>query len=125
MELLIALSLFSAFSLFLLQVFIVGMGHTGRANERAAATTVGIQIMEQVRASVNPYTMVGFTDLPRTLLPLPAPYSGVVNPTPHRFEAAVDVTPDNNLTLTTVTVQVYKPGDPNPLVTMTTVLDDQ
>lgn len=121
----VALSLFAAFSLFLLQVFVVGTGYAGRANERAAATTVAIQIMEQIRASVNPYTMVGFTDIPRTALPLPAPYNGVVNPTPHRFEASVDVTPDANLTLTTVTVSVFKPGDPAPMVTMTTVLDDQ
>ncbi|MDR7544986.1 MAG: type II secretion system protein [Armatimonadota bacterium] len=124
-ELLVALSLLAGVSLFIFQTFIAGMAHAGRANERAAATMVALQIMEQVRASVNPYEMVGFVDLPRTALPLPAPYSGIANPTPHRFEVAVDVTRDDNLTLTTVTVQVYRPSDTTPFVTLTTVLDDQ
>lgn len=102
LELLVALSLLAAVSLFILQPFIAGMAHAGRANERTAATTIAIRIMEQVRASVNPYEMVGFTDLPRSPLPLPAPYSGVANPTPHRFEVAVDVARNNDLTHITV-----------------------
>jgi prepilin-type N-terminal cleavage/methylation domain-containing protein len=125
LELLVALSLLAAVSLFILQSFIAGMAHAGRANERTAATTIAVQIMEQVQASVNPYTMVGFTDLLRSPLPLAAPYSGVANPTPHRFEVAVDVARNNDLTLTTVTVEVYRPADAVPFVTMTTVLDDQ
>src|SRR4030067_1173245 len=72
-ELMEALSLFAAVSLFVLQAFIGGMAHAGRSNENAAATTLAIQIMEQIRASVNPYAMVGFTDMPRAPLPLPAP----------------------------------------------------
>jgi prepilin-type N-terminal cleavage/methylation domain-containing protein len=126
-ELLVSLSLLSGVSLFILQTFINGMAIAGRANERAAATTLGMQVMEQIRSSVNPYTMVGFTDLPRT--PVSAlgstPYAGVINPTPHTFEIGVDVTNDPNLTLTIVTVQVYRPSDTSPFVTLTTVLDDQ
>ena len=127
MELLIALSLFSAVSLFILQSFINGMAHAGRANERAAATTLALQVMEQIRASVNPYTMVGFTDLART--PVASlggtVYAGVVNPTPHAFDIAVDVTHNDALTLTTVTVQVFRPADISPYISLTTVLDDQ
>ena len=127
LELIVALSLFAGFSLFLLQTFIIGMAHAGRANERAAATTLAIQVMEQVRASVNPYEMVGFTDLARTSLPLPDPYTGVTNPTPHTFQVAVDITLNENLRLTTATVQVYRPTDATgtPFVSLTTVLDDQ
>jgi type II secretory pathway pseudopilin PulG len=127
MELIVALSLFAAVSLIILQSFINGMAHAGRANERAAATTLALQVMEQVRASVNPYTMVGFTDLPRTPVDnlQGTPYEGVINPTPHEFEIAVIVVNDPNLTLTTVTVQVFRPADANPFVTLTTVLDDQ
>jgi len=124
-ELMVALSLFATVSLFVLQAFIGGMAHAGRSNENAAATTLAIQIMEQIRASANPYEMVGYTDLPRTPLPLPAPYTGVVNPSPHVFEVAVDVTRDENLTLTTASVQIYRPADATPFVTLTTVLDDQ
>ncbi len=124
-ELMVALSLFAAVSLFVLQAFIGGMAHAGRSNENAAATTLAIQIMEQIRASVNPYAMVGFTDLPRAPLPLPAPYTGVVNPSPHVFEVAVNVTANDNLTLTTATVEIYRPSDVAPFVTLTTVLDDQ
>jgi prepilin-type N-terminal cleavage/methylation domain-containing protein len=129
LELLVALSLFAAVSVFILQVFIAGMGHAGRANERAAATTVAMQIMEQIRASVNPYELVGFTDLART--PVTnlggTPYAGVSNPTPYAFDVAVDVVRDNNLTLTTATVNVYRPADADgsPFVSLTTVLDDQ
>lgn len=127
LELLVALSLFAAFSVVLLHTFIIGMAHAGRANDRAAATTLAIQVMEQVRASVNPYEMVGFTDLARTSLPLPAPYTGVTNPTPHTFQVAVDITLNANLRLTTATVQIYRLADPNgsPFVSLTTVLDDQ
>lgn len=127
LELLVALSLFAAFSVILLQTFIVGMAHAGRANDRAAATTLAVQVMEQIRASVNPVEMVGFTDLARSSLPLPAPYTGVTNPTPHTFQVAVDVTHDTNLRLTTATVQIYRPADLNgaPFVTLTTVLDDK
>ncbi len=124
-ELMVALSLFAAVSLFVLQSFIGGMAHAGRSNENAAATTLAIQIMEQIRASVNPYAMVGFTDLARTALPLPAPYTGVVNPSPHVFEVGVDVTQNDDLTLTTATVQIFRPSDVTPFVTLTTVLDDQ
>lgn len=73
MELIVALSLLAVISVFVLQAFIAGMAHAGRSDERAAATTLAIQVMEQVRASVNPYTMVGFADIARTPLPLPAP----------------------------------------------------
>lgn len=125
MELLVALSLLSVVSIFILQVFIGGIAHAGRSNEQAAATTLAMQIMEQIRASVNPYEMVGFVDLPRSSLPLPNPYTGVTNPTPHVFEVGVDVSADNNLTLITATVQVYRPADAAPFVTLTTVLDDQ
>lgn len=125
MELMVALSLLAVISVFVLQVFIGGIAHAGRSNENAAATTLAIQIMEQIRASVNPYEMVGFVDLPRSSLPLPAPYTGVVNPSPHVFQVAVDVSPNGNLTLITATVQVFRPADVGPYVTLTTVLDDQ
>lgn len=125
LELIVSLWLFAAVSLFILQSLIAGMGHAGRANERTAATTIAIQIMEQIRASVNPYEMVGFSDLLRSPLPLPAPYAGVVNPTHHVFEVAVDVTRGASLTLTTVSIEVYRPADVTPFITMTTVLDDQ
>lgn len=126
-ELLVSLTLLAGVSLYLFQAFIAGMAHAGRANERVAATTIGLQVMEQIRASANPYTMVGFVDMPRSSLPLPSPYAGVVNPTPHTFQVAVDVTPDNNLTLITATVRVYRPSDPDasPFVALTSVLDDQ
>lgn len=124
-ELVVALTLLAVISIFVLQAFIVGMAHAGRSNERAAATTLAIQIIEQIRASVNPYTMVGFTSLPRSSLPLAAPYTGVINPTPHTFQVAVNVTLNNDLTLTTAAVQVYRPADATPFVALTTVLDDQ
>lgn len=124
LELLVSLYLFSAISLFILQVFIAGLFHSGRANERAAATMLASQVMEQVRASVNPYTMVGFTGLARAPLPLPAPYDTVQNPSPYPLEVAVVVTPDDALTLRTVTVQVFRAGQATPLVTLGTLLDD-
>lgn len=127
LELLVALSLLAGVSVFILQTFIIGMTHAGRANEQAAATTIAGQVMEQIRASANPYTMVGFVDMPRT--PVTnlggTPYAGVTNPTPYRFEVAVDVTLDSDLTLTTATVEVYRLQGATPMVTLTTVLDDQ
>ncbi|MDQ7829261.1 MAG: prepilin-type N-terminal cleavage/methylation domain-containing protein [Armatimonadota bacterium] len=124
LELLVSLYLLSAIALFILQVFIAGLFHSGRANERAAATMLASQVMEQVRASVNPYTMVGFTGLARSPLPLPAPYDAVQNPSPYPLEVAVLVAPDDALTLRTVTVQVFRVGDTAPLVTLGTLLDD-
>lgn len=124
-ELIVALSLLSVVSVFVMLAFMRGIAHAGRSNEDAAATTLAMQVMEQIRASVNPYTMVGFTDLVRTPIPLPAPYAGVANPTPHRFDVAVDVTPNPDLTVTTATVQVFRPADVAPFVSITTVLDDQ
>lgn len=124
-ELLVALSLLAVVSFFILQSFVSGMTYAGRANERAAATTLAMQVTEQIRASVNPYTMVGFVDLPRSPLPLPAPYTGVTNPSPHTFQIAVDITRNPDLTLTTATVEVYRPSDASPFIALTTVLDDQ
>ena len=124
-ELLVALSLLAAVSVFILQAFIAGMAHAGRSNERAAATTLGLQLMEQIRGSVNPYAMVNIINLPRTPLPLPAPYQWVTNPTPHTFEAAVNVTLNNDLSLATATVEIFRPTDADPYVTLTTVLDDK
>jgi len=126
MELLVALSLLAAVSLLILQTFIVGMAHAGRANERAAATTLALQVMEQIRASANPYTWVNAGPLARSSFPLPAPYDGLANPTPHRFQVAVDFAQNDDLTLTTATVRIYRPGDPDgsPFVVLTTMLDD-
>jgi len=124
-ELLVALSLFAAVSVILLQAFIAAMSSAGRSNERVAATALAVQVMEQIHASVNPVTWVGIADLPRSPLPLPAPYAGVTNPGPHPFEVAVDLTVNPVLSLTAATVEVYRPADPGPLVVMTTLLDDQ
>jgi len=124
-ELLVALSLLAAVSLFVLQGFIAGMAQAGRSNERAAATTLALQLMEQIRGSVNPYAMVNIVNLPRTPLPLPPPFDGVVNPTPHTFQVAVNVVQDDDLSLATATVEVYRPADVAPFVTLTTVLDDK
>ncbi len=124
-EVLVALWLAAVVSVFLLQGFVAGMGHSGRANERAAATTVATQVIEQIRASVNPYTMVGFADIPRTPLPLPLPYRGITNPAPYTFQVAVDVTLNANLTMTMATVEVYRPSDLTPFVVLATLLDDQ
>jgi Tfp pilus assembly protein PilE len=114
-------------SLFLLQAFMNGMTYANRSDEKAAGTSIAIQIMEQIKASPNPYTMVGFTDIARTALPLPTPYNGIANPTPHTFQASVTVTPDNFLNLSAITVNVYRPQDPDtaPLVTLSTILDAQ
>ncbi|HLW59746.1 MAG TPA: type II secretion system protein [bacterium] len=126
-ELIVALTLFAGVSVFLLQAFMDGMTYANRSDEKAAATSIAMQVMEQIKASPNPYTLVGFTDIGRTPLPLPAPYTGINNPTPHTFQASVSVTPDNNLFLSTVTVNVYRPqdADVSPLVTLSTVLDAQ
>jgi prepilin-type N-terminal cleavage/methylation domain-containing protein len=126
-ELIVGLTLFAGMSLFLLQAFMHGMAYANRSDEKAAATSIGMQVMEQIKASPNPYTMVGFTSLSRTALPLPSPYTGIANPTPHKFEASVTVTPDNNLNVSTITVNVYRPQDPDtsPLVSLATVLDAQ
>jgi len=124
-ELLVAMSLFAAVSFVVLQAFVAAMGHSGRSNERVAATALAVQIMEQIHASVNPYTWVGIADQPRSPLPLPAPYAGVVNPGPYPFEVAVDLTRNTDLTVTVATVEVYRPPDATPFVVMTTMLDDQ
>lgn len=126
-ELIVGLTLFAGMALFLLQAFMHGMAYANRSDEKAAATSIGMQVMEQIKASPNPYTMVGFTSLSRTNLPLPSPYTGIANPTPHKFQASVTVTPDNNLNVSTITVNVYRPQDPDtsPLVSLATVLDAQ
>ena len=126
-ELIVGLTLFASVALFLLQAFMHGMTYANRSDEKAAATSVAMQVMEQIKASPNPYTMVGFTNIARTNLPLPAPYTGIANPTPHTYQASVVVTPDTNLFLSTVTVNLYRPSDPDnaPLVTLSTVLDAQ
>ena len=124
-ELLVAMSLFAAVSFVVLQAFVAAMGQSGRSNERVAATALAVQIMEQIHASVNPYTWVGIADQPRSPLPLPAPYAGVVNPGPYPFQVAVDLTRNNDLTVTVATVEVYRPSDATPFVVMTTMLDDQ
>ncbi|HET9000003.1 MAG TPA: prepilin-type N-terminal cleavage/methylation domain-containing protein [bacterium] len=126
-ELIVGLTLFAGVSLFLLQAFMNGMTYANRSDEKAAGTSIAMQIMEQIKASPNPYTMVGFTDIVRTSLPLPAPYNGIANPTPHTFQASVTVTPDDILKLSAITVNVYRPQDPDtaPLVTLSTILDAQ
>lgn len=126
-ELIIGLTLFALVALFLLTAFMHGMTYANRSDEKAAATSIAMQIMEQVKASPNPYSMVGFTNITRTALPLPAPYAGIANPSPHIFQASVTVTQDNNLIMSTVTVNVYRPQDldASPLVTLSTVLDAQ
>jgi hypothetical protein len=126
-ELIIGLTLFTGVSLFLLQAFMNGITYANRSDEKAAGTSIAMQIMEQVKASPNPYTMVGFTNIARTDLPLPSPYTGIANPSPHRFSASVSVVPDNVLFLTVVTVNVYRPSDPDvtPLVSLTTMLLSQ
>ncbi len=120
----VALSLLAGLSLFIMQVFIASMAHSGRTNEQAAAMAVATQVMEQVQASVNPYAMVGFAGMARTPMPLPAPYANVVNPSPYPFDVAVIVTPDVNVTIRTVVVQVFRPADPAPYITLGTILDD-
>ena len=126
-ELMVGLTLFSGVSLFLLQAFMNGMVYANRSDEKAAATSIAMQVMEQIKASPDPYTLVNIANIARTPLPLPAPYTGINNPTPHTFQAAVTVTLDNNLYLATAAINVWRPQDPDatPLVTFTTVLDQQ
>lgn len=124
-EILVATSIFGIIAIFVLSTFGESMRTAGRSNERSAATTLGTQVMEQVRASVNPYTEVGFTSVARSPLPLGAPYNGLANPTPYTFDLAVTVVPNNDLTITTVTVDVFRTAEPLPFVTLTTILDDQ
>jgi prepilin-type N-terminal cleavage/methylation domain-containing protein len=126
-ELVVGLTLFAGVSVFLLQAFMHGMTFANRADEKAAATSIGMQVMEQIKASPNPYTWVGFASIPRTALPLPAPYTGISNPTPHQYQASVTISSDGNLYLSTVTVNVYRTSDPDtsPLVSLSTVLDAQ
>jgi len=126
-EIVVGLTVFMAISFALLQVFMNSATYANRSDTKAAATSLAAQVIEQIKASPNPYAMVGFTNIARTPLPLPAPYTGVVNPSPHTFQISVNVTPDNNLNLILVTVNVYRPTDPDsaPLVTESTVLDAQ
>ena len=126
-ELLVGLTLFAAVALFLLQTFMNGMQYANRSDETAAATSIAMQVMEQIKASPDPYSLVNIANIQRTPLPLPAPYSGIDNATPHVFQACVTVTLDNNLYLATSTVNVWRPQDPDstPLVSITTVLDKQ
>ena len=126
-EVIVGLMVFLAISFALLQVFMNGATYANRSDTKSAATSLAGQIIEQIKASPNPYAMVGFTNIARTPLPLPAPYTGVLNPSPHTFQVSVTVTPDNNLNMITVTVSVYRPTDPDgtPLVTESTVLDAQ
>jgi prepilin-type N-terminal cleavage/methylation domain-containing protein len=126
-ELMVGLTLFAAVALFLLQTFMNGMRYANRSDETAAATSVALQVMELIKASPDPYSRVNIPNIPRTPLPLSTPYDGIANPTPHKFQASVTVTLDNNLYLATATVNVWRPQDPDsrPLVTLSTVLDKQ
>jgi type II secretory pathway pseudopilin PulG len=126
--LLVAISLFAFASLFLLYTLYAGMAFASRSNERAAATTVASQVLEQIRASANPVWGVNWTPLPRTSIPLPAPYGGITNPSPYEFDVAVEGDQDLVLTLVTVDVRVWRrgaPPDAQPLVRLSTVLDDK
>lgn len=126
-ELTVGLTLFAGMSLFLLQAFMNGMTYANRSDEKAAATSIAMQVMEQIKASPDPYNLVNIANITRTNLPLPAPYNGIANPSPHVFQASVSVALDTNLYLATSTVRVWRPQDPDatPLVTFTTVLDQQ
>ena len=126
-ELTVGMMLFAGVSLFLLQAFMNGMAYANRSDEKAAATSIAMQVMEQIKASPDPYTLVNIASIARTPLPLSAPYNGIDNPTPHIFQASVTVALDANLYLATATIKVWRPQDPDatPLVTFTTVLDQQ
>jgi type II secretory pathway pseudopilin PulG len=126
-ELLVAVSLFAFVCIFLVYTLLAGMRFASRSNERAAATTVASQVMEQIRASANPVWGVNWTELPRTPIPLPTPYNGITNPSPYAFDVAVHGEQDTVLTLVTVTVTVWRNGAPDsqPLVQLSTVLDDK
>jgi type II secretory pathway pseudopilin PulG len=125
--LLVAISLFGSVSLFLLYTLYAGMSFASRSNERAAATTVANQVVEQIRASANPVGGVNWTPLARTPIPLPAPYGGITNPSPYEFDVAVGMVQDSVLTLVRVSVTVWRRGAPDdrPLARMSTVLDDK
>jgi type II secretory pathway pseudopilin PulG len=126
-ELLVATSLFAFVCIFLVYTLLAGMRFSSRSNERAAATTVATQVLEQIRASANPVWEVNWTPLARTPIPLPTPYQGITNPSPYAFDVAVDMNRDVVLTLVTVTVTVWRNGAPDsqPLVRLSTVLDDK
>ncbi len=125
-EVLVALALFTVISLVVVQAFVSGMGYSKQSNERAAATTLGMQIMEQARASPNPYTWVGITPLARqSCCPLGAPWTNITNPTPYNFDVSVDITNNPDLVLSTVTVNVFRKVDNYAFVTFSTVLKDK
>jgi prepilin-type N-terminal cleavage/methylation domain-containing protein len=124
-EVLVATAIMGIITVFVLAIFTQALGVTGRSNERSVATTLGTQLMEQIRASLNPVDMVGIVSLPRTALPLAWPYDGLRNPMPYQFEVAVTLLPNTDLTITTATVDVFRPARAQPLVTLTTILDDQ
>lgn len=126
-ELLVAVSLFAFTALFLVYTLFAGMRFASRSNERAAATTVASQVMEQIRASANPVWEVNWTQLERTPIPLPTPYQGITNPSPYAFDVAVEMNRDQVLTLVEVTVTVWRHGAPDgqPLVRLSTILDDK
>ena len=126
-ELMVAVSLFAFACVFLLHTLMAGMRFASRSGERAAAATVAMQVVEQIRASANPVWEVNWTPLPRTPVPLPDPYAGITNPSPYAFDVAVDMDRDEVLTLVTVTVTVWRSGAPEaqPLVRLATVLDDK
>jgi type II secretory pathway component PulJ len=123
----LALSLFAAVAVFILQGFVAATAQPRRSNERAAAATLAMQVMEQIRASVDPYAFVNFNELPGTPVDQvseSSPYRGLINPTPHRFDVAVTVARDPGCTLITATVDIYRPVDAEPFVTVATVLDN-
>ncbi len=123
-ELIVGLMLFAGIGLFLLQAFMNGITYANRSDEKAAATSIAMQVMEQIKGSPDPYTLVNIASIPRTNLPLPAPFSGIDNPTTHSLQASVTVSLDPNLYLATASVNVWRAQDPDtePLVTFTTVL---
>jgi hypothetical protein len=60
-------------------------------------------------------------------IPLPAPYGGITNPSPYEFDVRVEGDQDSVLTLVRVSVTVWRRGAPDaqPLVHLSTVLDDK
>ncbi len=122
-----AVSLFAFTCIFLVYTLLAGIRFASRSNERAAATTVASQVMEQIRASANPVWGVNWIPLSRTPIPLPTPYHGITNPSPYTFDVAVEGDQDVVLTLVSVTVTVWRHGAPDaePLVQLSTVLDDK
>jgi hypothetical protein len=83
--------------------------------------------LEHINASPDPYQLVNIATIPLTAPPRPAPSDGAVNPSPHVLQASVTVTQDNNRSLATVSVTVWRPQDSDPaaLVTLSTVPDKQ